>query len=616
MSHMGKLSVAKMACVLFLFCAVMAVVSPAQTFKTVIDFNGTDGLYPDYVSLIQGTDGNFYGTTYYGGADYGGGTVCEDTYYGCGTVFKITSKGKVTTLYSFCQQTNCTDGAWPAAGLVQGTDGNFYGTTAIGGANGDGTVFSITAAGALTTLYSFCQQTNCTDGAWPAATLVQGSDGNFYGTTAGGGANDECNGGTGPSTCGTAFKITAAGTLTTLYSFCSAKDCTDGVWPYAGLVQGSDGNFYGTTSAGGNDCDVGLCEPWDGAGTVFKITPAGTLTTLHLFCSQTDCTDGGTPYAGLVQASNGNFYGTATAGGALHCSNNSLGIPATCGTAFMMTPAGTLTTLYTFCSQANCTDGAFPYAGLVQGTDGNFYGTTNEGGNMVYCPEGTFEGCGTVFQITPAGMLTTLHTFEGKTDGSYPLGSLVQATNGKFYATTSAAGDAACGSCGTVFSVSMGLGPFVETRPASGVEGAKVRILGQGFDSSSIVEFGGVQATTVKLSGTTFLTATVPAGALTGSVTVTTGSTELTSNQEFRVTPQVKSFTPLDGPVGTVVTITGVGLMQTSAVAFGGVEATAHTVESDTQIKATVPTGAKTGKIAITTPGGTGNSSASFTVTE
>jgi hypothetical protein len=200
-------------------------------------------------------------------------------------------------------------------------------------------------------------------------------------------------------------------------------------------------------------------------------------------------------------------------------------------------------------------------------------------------------------------------------DGSNPSG-LAQATNGNFYGTTSVSqiiGGCTCN--GTVFSLSMGLSPFVETRPNFGSEGAKIGILGQGFTNSSVVRFGGVKATAVKVTGTTLLTATVPAGALTGSVTVTTGSAKLTSNHTFRVRPQVKSFTPLDGPEGTVVTITGTGLKQTSKVTFAGVNAR-HTVDSDTQIKATVPTGAKTGKITITTLGGTTTSADSFTVTE
>jgi uncharacterized repeat protein (TIGR03803 family) len=544
----------------FLLCAATAIASSGTTtFTNLVSFDKTDGAYSYFMSLVQGRDGNFYGTTRGGGIGYG-------------TIFKITASGMLTTIHNFCSLTGCHDGGYPYAGLVLGTDGNFYGTTEAGGTIGYGTVFKITAEGMLTTLYNFCSQTRCHDGGYPFAALVQATDGNFYGTTEAGGAHD----------AGTLFEITVGGKLTTLYSFCSLVKtyCTDGAYPYAGLVQATNGNFYGTTIRGGTN----------NYGTVFEIT-GGKLTTLYNFCSLTGCHDGAFPVDGLVQAADGNFYGTTEAGGAVNR-----------GMVFEMTAGGKLTTLYSFCSQSNCTDGLQPDAGLVQATDGNFYGTTYLGGA---------NNRGTVFEITPARKLTDLHSFD-VTDGVNPYGGLLQATNGNFYGTTFA--DGAYG-YGTVFSLSVGLGQFVETNPTSGKVGAKIGILGQGFASSSIVKFGGVHATTVTLTGTTFLTATVPAGALTGSVTVTTGSMTLKSNKIFRVIPQITSFNPTSGPVGTVVTITGVSLNQTVAVTFGGVKATAFTVESNTQVKATVPTGAKTGKIGITTPGGTATSSTTFTVT-
>ena len=216
---------------------------------------------------------------------------------------------------------------------------------------------------------------------------MQAADGNFYGTTVEGG----------PHGAGTVFKITAAGKLTTLYSFCSQANCPDGDQVYAGPVQGRDGNFYGTTWAGGDPNCYGGC------GTIFKITPTGTLTTLYRFCTQTGCPDGAFVAAGLVQATDGSFYGTTAGGGGL--SGN--------GTVFKITAAGKLTTLYSFCSQANCADGGDPVGGLVQATDGNFYGTTEVGANNS-CNGSA--GCGTIFQITPAGTPTTLHSFDG-TDG-------------------------------------------------------------------------------------------------------------------------------------------------------------------------------------------------------
>jgi uncharacterized repeat protein (TIGR03803 family) len=353
----------------------------AQKLTTLNSFAGSDGLDP-YARLVQGSDGNFYGTAQGGGAN------------DAGTVFKITPSGTLTTLYSF----GVGDGKSPYGWLVQGSDGNFYGTTSAGGAHNSGTVFKITPGGTLTTLHTF----NLSDGTSPSAGLVQGSNGNFYGTTVAGGANHE----------GTVFKITPSGTLTTLYSF----GVSDGKNPFGWLVQGSDGNFYGTTEGGGGATD---------AGTVFKITPSGTLTTLYSF----DVSDGANPFAGLVQGSDGNFYGTTVAGGA----NNGD------GTVFKITPSGTLTILHSF----NLSDGAYPYGGLVQGSDGNFYGTTYFGGGSSNCA----DGCGTVFKITPSGTLTTLYSFAGS-DGKNPYGGLVQGSDGNFYGTTTGGG---ANDAGTVF---------------------------------------------------------------------------------------------------------------------------------------------------------------------
>jgi uncharacterized repeat protein (TIGR03803 family) len=261
-----------------------------------------DGAYPG--GLVQSSDGNIYGTTGSGGT----GSHCTIT-GGCGTVFRITPAGELTTLYSFCSQANCSDGyvGGFTAGLIQATNGNFYGTTYGGGANGYGTAFEITPTGKLTTLYSFCSETNCTDGSYPFDALIQGSDGSFYGTTNGGGGGSQC---TITGGCGTVFGITPSGKRTTLYSFCNLQNCSDGATPYSALAQAKDGNFYGTTYAGGaNSSCSGNC------GTVFKITPGGKLTTLYSFCPQTGCTDGFGPWAGLSSGSDGSFYGTTGYGG-------------------------------------------------------------------------------------------------------------------------------------------------------------------------------------------------------------------------------------------------------------------------------------------------------------
>jgi len=199
-----------------------------------------------------------------------------------------------TVLYSFG---GGPDGNGPNE-LIQATNGDFYGTTFASGANGYGTVFKITPSGKLTTLYSFCSQTNCTDGANPLTGLIQSTNGDFYGVTQAGG-----------SCCGTVFKITPSGTFTTIYNFCSQTNCTDGEDPYGGLIQPTEGDLYGTITGGGTGTE----------GTVFKITPGGTLTTLYSFCANgapPDCTDGANPWGALIQASNGDFYGTTDGGGA------------------------------------------------------------------------------------------------------------------------------------------------------------------------------------------------------------------------------------------------------------------------------------------------------------
>ncbi|MGA3039240.1 MAG: choice-of-anchor tandem repeat GloVer-containing protein [Bryobacteraceae bacterium] len=462
--------------------------SGLQAFTTLASFNGTDGANPQAV-LVQATNGDLYATTVQGGAN---GSFD-------GTVFKITPSGTLTPLYSFCSKSGCTDGANPLAGLVQAANGDFYGTTSnvFSGSGSLGTVFKITPGGTLTTLYSFCAQSGCTDGEFPYAGLVQATNGDFYGTTQGGGSNG--NG-------GTVFRITPGGTLTTLHRFCAKSGCTDGEVPYAGLVQATDGDLYGTTLEGGSSSN---------GGTVFKITPSGTLTTLYSFCPQSGCMDGEAPYAGLVQAADGDLYGTTSDGGA-----NGNG-----GTIFKITTSGTLTTLYSFCSQSECTDGAVPYAGLVQATDGDLYGTTYAGGTNDY---------GTIFRITPNGTLTTLYSFcskNGCTDGYQPIGGLVQATNGSLYGTTI---NGALLSGGTVFSLSVGLEPFVETLPTSGSAGAAVKILGTTLTGTTSVTFDGTEAEFTVVSPS-LITTTVPAGATTGTVQVVTPNGTLSSNVPFRV---------------------------------------------------------------------------------
>jgi uncharacterized repeat protein (TIGR03803 family) len=506
---MGKLNWGMRACGLFLLWAAMAVALPAQTtavspatptFTTLHSFDFTDGKEPS-ATLVQGTNGNLYGTTLFGGPF--GGTCPQQ--FGCGTVFTITPSGALTSIYSFCSQSGCPDGANPYTTLVQATNGDFYGTTSQGGGNnacpfGCGTVFKISPSGTLTTIYSFCSQIGCKDGANPMAGLIQATDGDFYGTTYVGARH----------IAGTIFKITPSGTLTTLYSFCPQRGCKDGANPMAALVQATNGDFYGTTSQGG-------ANNGPGPGTVFKITPKGALTTLYSFWSHSqgdNCPDGANPYAALVQATNGDFYGTTSQGG-----TNGPGS----GTVFKITPGGTLTTLYSFCEQSNCTDGSQPLAALVQAANGHLYGTASSGGA---------NGNGTVFKITPSGTLTTQFSFpRDGTDGYEPQAGLVQDANGKFYGT---AGGGGANNYGTVFSLSVGLGPFVKTLPTAGKVGASVDILGTSLAGATSVTFNGTAATfTVKSK--TEITTTVPTGATTGRVQVVTPGGTLSSNVPFRV---------------------------------------------------------------------------------
>jgi uncharacterized repeat protein (TIGR03803 family) len=393
----SKFHFLKTGCIAFLFCAAAAVTSSAQTLSTLVNFSGSNGVNPT-APVIQATDNNFYGTTNQGGAN------------AAGTVFKMTPNGTLTTLYSFCSQANCADGSFPSAGLIQATDGNFYGTTSDGGAHGaGGTVFKITPGGTLTTLYSFCTLTQCADGQRPNAELLQGTDGNFYGTTATDGVNS----------AGTVFQLTPSGTLTTVYHFCAQNGCTDGATPNE-VIQTSDGTLYGTTLYGGVGTTV---------GTVFKLTTSGALTTLWSFCTQSHCTDGQNPLAGLVLGSDGLFYGTTSTGGA-----NGF------GTVFKITSSGTFTLLHGF-QQAS--DGTQSYGPLIQAADGNYYGTTRIGGS---------HSSGTIFQVTPTGALTVLYNFCSQTnctDGGQSLAAL-KATRGNLYGTTTEGGS---GGDGTIFSL-------------------------------------------------------------------------------------------------------------------------------------------------------------------
>jgi uncharacterized repeat protein (TIGR03803 family) len=485
----------KTICTVSVICGAMASPAFAQTFNTVASFDGVHGSNPFYVSLVQGRNGNYYGSTKFGGMG-----VC---YFGngCGAIFEVSPSGMLERLYSFCSHNSCASGEIPLAGLLLAHDGNSYGTSWYGGSSGFpcsqgcGTIYKI-AKGTVTTLYNFCAQTNCADGGNPYAALIEGSDGNFYGTTSV----------YGPFSGGTVFKITPGGQLTTIYTFCQQQfGCLDGEYPNAGVIQSRDGNFYGTTYYGGAN----------GWGTVFKLTPKGALTVLHSFAGTP--TEGGYPSAGLVQGADGNFYGTTLHGAANTCFEG-------CGSVFKITPSGVFTTLHTFAGP----EGSLPGGSLIQATDADFYGTTTGGGN---------NNAGTIFRISPTGMLETLYSFCAQTnctDGATPWGALLQATNGTFYGTTYGGGNSSCQDCGTIFSLSVGLGPFIALDRIVGKVGQVCGILGQGFTGTTSVSIRGIPANFEVVSDT-FLKATIPAGATTGYVTVTTPTGTLTSNMPLRV---------------------------------------------------------------------------------
>ena len=366
---------------------------------------------------------------------------------------------------------NGTDGSNALGGVTLGTDGNLYGETWNGGTSNQGITFKVTPAGVETALHNFI---NAGDGVNPANALVLGTDGNFYGTT-----------NTAPDTI---YKVSSSGVFKTLHTLSTADGTSGGQ-----LSQGSDGNFYGGMNAGGAN----------GYGTLFKMTPSGTFTVLHNFTGA----DGTIAAPGMVEAANGTFYGAGEGGGASNA-----------GVVFKITSTGTYTLLH---SLNGTSDGKQPSV-LTLATDGNFYGVTVQGGSA---------SCGTIFKLTAAGVFSVLHNFDN-THGCNAAQYLTESTNGLLYGVTTKGG--AHGN-GIFFSFDVGLKPFVSLMTTSGKVGSKVGILGQGFSSSSVVKFNGVKATTVTRSGTTFVWATVPAGATDGKVTVTTGSTKLTSPQTFIV---------------------------------------------------------------------------------
>lgn len=524
----------------------------AQTITSIAGFVNADNGTMPYGPIAQGRDGNLYGTTY--GSGNLGGT---------GSFYSVTPAGVLTVLHDF-SGTECQE----ANGVSLGTDGNFYGTCFAGGANSLGSIIKITPTGTVTVLHSFTG--TGTDGCFPFGVPVQANDGNYYGTTKNCGSSNE----------GMAYKVTAAGTFTSIHSFTGAA--TDSAQPTGSLILGADGNLWGTGYQGGSA----------GLGNVFKMTTAGAVTSVFSFTSAS--TQGQLPYAGVVLGKDGNYYGVAQQGGA-----------NLQGTIFKLTPGGAFTLLHNFNLSAD--NGAYPAVPLALGNDGNLYGIGSD------CISG---GCGNadMFEITTKGTFTNLFNFVnyGGNNNSLPFTPLQAATSGTFYTTTMQGQSSTNEHGGTVVTLTNGQKAFARALTLSGKVGSSVGFLGQNFAAATVVKFGGVSAVT-KLVGAGYVTATVPAGALSTNPTVTTGSTVLTALYAFKVTPTLTSFTPPSGPVGTLVTLNGTGLTQTTAVTFNNTAA-AFTVVSDSQVTATVPAGATTGKIKITTAGGSVTSSTNFTV--
>jgi uncharacterized repeat protein (TIGR03803 family) len=464
------------------------VAEPAPTYTVLSNLgaNVGDPILPMTI-LAQGRDGNLYGTSTAGGAN------------GYGTVFQLTPAGRVQVVHSF----NGRDGSIGSAasivssnGLTLGTDGSFYGTTFAGGESVQGVIFKISTDGTFTMLHNFVGGEGCCATSPP----IQGKDGNLYGVTGNG------NGST-ANFDGAVYKITPAGTLTILYRFDNSNPA-----PVA-LTLGTDGNFYGTTLGRGSG-PVG--------GTVFKITPEGSLTVLHTFKG---AEDGLHPWGPIIQATDGNLYGTTRQGGS-----------GGYGAVYKVTPAGVLTDIFNF--RGVDLLGHNPTAGLVEATDGKFYGGTPGFLSGVGNPRGM------LFQLTPSGNYSVVHNFPAEA----PSNSLFQHTNGTLYGANYEGGSKFRGD---VYSLNMGLEPFVRFLPpdSSASSGDTIGLLGQGFNGTAAVSFNGSSASFTVVSDT-YLTATIPSGATTGRVTVTTSRGTLTSNKTFGVvTPQSTSTAP--GPAGT-----------------------------------------------------------------
>jgi uncharacterized repeat protein (TIGR03803 family) len=413
--------------------SVLEVILPEPPMQVLYSFELEDvhGYLP-IGGVTLDHQGNLYGTTLW------------DAGWNGGTIFRLPPNGVLSTLYSFGTLTNengeALDGCHPMAPLVQGKDGAFYGTTQSGGQYGLGVVFKLTSAGTLTTLASL----NGTNGVAPVAGLTLGNDGNFYGTTEAGGASLALDTDGSFIGYGTVFKATPSGQLTTLISF----NGTNGATPYGGLTLGNDGNFYGSTLAGGSSFKLGgdpQLSTLGTYGTIFKMTPRGELTTLVSFGG----TNGVGPQGTLALGMDDEFYGAVMA----IMGDRTI----THGALFRVTSQGTLTLLHSF---SGGTDGSSPQGGLMRGMDGNFYGTTISGGEY---------DAGIAFRMTPTGIFTPLCSFTGGIDGRAPMSGLIQGPDGCFYGSTSSGGT---GRGGTIYKLTLN-----NATPTLNITGTKAQVI-------------------------------------------------------------------------------------------------------------------------------------------
>lgn len=498
---------------------------------------------------VQGLDGTLYGTVLDGGQQN----------LGPGGLFNLNQ-----FVNSFHGSNYGVSGF--TAGLTLASDGYFYGTTSLGGTFGDGTVFRADTSLNLTILHSF----NGTDGVKPLTPPVQGPDGKLYGVTS----------------SGTTYRITLpAGTFKQLPKNIPNNYPTTQYATHAPLYLASDGNLYGTSAAGGKS----------GNGTVFRMTTTGAISVVYNF---TGGTDGSMPYGPLTQGGGAdtNLYGTTFGAG----SNG-------CGAIFKLTLKGAFTPLHSFdaCSSGFNNDGATPYPGLLA-VNGQLYGANSFGGA---------NGEGTIYQVTTTGTFTKLVDLgSAVADGTYPYATLMQGTDGTLYGTTFNGG---VGNGGVLFSFVLP-NPFPILRvvgPIFVLPGVPVQFLGTHLTQAFEVTFAGEQAG-FSPQADTFMTVQVPSDAVDGVVAVTLDTgLQYQTQSAMHVLPIIKALDPVSGPPGTHVVITGGGFAGATKVTFGGVKATGFSVQDPTHILATVPTGARTGKVTVTTPNGTAKSKQTFTVT-